>query len=476
LSKPELIVCSHRGPFVYEGAGDTLVARRGGGGLIGAVAPVISTHGGTWIAAALGDGDREFVRDFPSGRDEGGFHLRLLDLPHDVHQLHYDAVSNEVLWFLFHYLFDVPNAPLFDASFAGAWDAYRRVNELYVDAVLQAGRADAVFVNDYHLMLVGGLIRRRSRSRRPLVYFHHTPWCDPSYFSLLPEHVGAELLGGLLAYDVIGFHAQRWADSFMSCCRHFLEGARVSDDTVTWRRRSTRIVVAPVPLDTDRLEQDAEDPRTAEWMGRHDEFRRGRKLLLRVDRIDLSKNPLRGFLAFEELLARRPSLAQEAVFLALLYPSRLNVETYRRYFTDCMGVVRRVNERYQGTGSGDGPIELVFEDQYHRSLGAMRASDALLVNPVFDGLNLVAKEAAYVNERAGALILSRNAGVYEELKDASLPINPFDVSGTADAIEEALEMPMPRRKAMARRLRRSVERSSPAEWMSTQLAAAGVRL
>jgi trehalose 6-phosphate synthase len=262
----------------------------------------------------------------------------------------------------------------------------------------------------------------------------------------------------------------------MSCCRHFLEGARVSDDTVTWRRRSTRIVVAPVPLDTDRLEQDAEDPRTAEWMGRHDEFRRGRKLLLRVDRIDLSKNPLRGFLAFEELLARRPSLAQEAVFLALLYPSRLNVETYRRYFTDCMGVVRRVNERYQGTGSGDGPIELVFEDQYHRSLGAMRVCDALLVNPVFDGLNLVAKEAAYVNERAGALILSRNAGVYEELKGASLPINPFDVSGTADAIEKALEMPLDRRKAMARRLRRSVEGSSPAEWMSTQLAAAGVRL
>jgi trehalose 6-phosphate synthase len=425
----------------------------------------------------MGDGDREFAREFPEGKEQDGFQLRLLELPRAEHALHYDVVSNQYLWFLFHYLFDIANAPLFDASFARAWDAYRMVNEQYADAVAHSGRQDAVLVQDYHLMLVGGLLRGRSRSRRPLLYFHHTPWCDPEYFSLLPDHIGMEILKGLLAYDVIGFHARRWAHAFLSCCDHFLTGARVTDDGVTWRRRSSRIVVAPVPLDTERLVRDAADRRTQEWAARHDESRAGRSLLLRVDRIDLSKNPLRGFLAFEQLLERRPSLASEVLFLALLYPSRLNVETYRRYFTECTGVVRRVNERFEGkTDAAEGPIALHFEDQYHRSLGAMRVCDALLVNPVFDGLNLVAKEGAFVNDRAGTLVLSRNAGVFEELGDASIAINPFDLSGTSDAIERALEMPGAQRKRMAGRLRRLASRSSPTEWVSAQLQTAGVRL
>lgn len=432
----------------------------------------MAVHGGTWIAAAMSDGDREFAAEAPAGRAEGGFDLRLLDLPRDEHALHYDTVSNECLWFLFHYLFDIANAPRFDDSFARAWAAYRAINNRYADDVVEAGRADAVLVQDYHLMLVGDLLRARSRARRPILYFHHTPWCDPEYFSLLPDAVGAEILKAMLAYDVVGFHARRWADAFLACCERHLHGARVSGDCVTWRRRSARVLVAPVPLDTDRLSIEAADPETSEWSARHDELRTGRKLLLRVDRIDLSKNPLRGFLAFEALLERKPSLATEVLFLALLYPSRLNVETYRRYYTECTGVVRRVNERYE---QPSGPIELQFEDQYHRSLGAMRVCDALLVNPVFDGLNLVAKEGAFVNERSGSLILSRNAGVFEELGDASIAVNPFDISGTADAVERALEMPAARRRTMSRALRRKASRSSPTEWADAQLAAAGVR-
>jgi trehalose 6-phosphate synthase len=471
----ELTICSHRGPFVYERAGDTLRTSRGGGGLIGAVAPVLATHGGTWIAAAMSDGDREVARDQPEGRDEGGFLLRMLDLPRDAHTSHYDVVSNEYLWFLFHYLFDVPASPIFDASFDEAWADYRHVNELYAEAAVAADRSNVILVQDYHLMLVGAALRKMGRVRRPLLYFHHTPWCDPEYFTLLPDHVGQELLEAMLAYDVIGFHARRWADAFIACCERFLPKARIDADTVTWRKRSARIVAAPVPLDRDHLAADAADPRTQEWVARHEELRAGRKLLLRVDRIDLSKNPLRGFLAFEELLQRRPELARDIIFLALLYPSRLTVETYRRYFTECLGVVRRVNERFEKQMRGmSGPIELSFEDQYHRSLGAMRCYDALLVNPVFDGLNLVAKEGAYVNERSGALILSRNAGVFEELGASAIAINPFDLSATAAAIERAVEMPDAERERTARALRRKAARSSPTEWVRTQLSAAGL--
>lgn len=439
------------------------------------MAPVLSAHGGTWIAAAMGDHDKELARDFPDGRAEEGFSLRLLDLPHDAHSLHYDSVSNEYLWFLFHYLFDVPHAPMFDSSFRRAWEAYRHVNELYADAIVAAGRAQAVFVHDYHLILTGSFLRRRARPRRPVLYFHHTPWCEPEYFSLLPDGVRTEVLEGMLAYDVIGFHARRWADAFLRCCDRLLPGAAVSADEVAWRRRRSRVIVAPVPLDNERLAAEAADERTLEWTARHDELRAGRKMLLRVDRIDLSKNPLRGFLAFEELLERRPELAAEVVFLALLYPSRLNVETYRRYFTECLGAVRRINERFDDKAPAEGgPIELHFEDRYLRSLGAMRSCDALLVNPVFDGLNLVAKETAYVNERSSALVLSRNAGVFEELGDASIPINPFDIASTAEAIEKAIEMPDAERERAARALRRKAARSSPTEWVGIHLAAAGL--
>ncbi len=422
------------------------------------------------------DGDREVAQDHPQGLDEGGFLLRMLDLPRDAHTSHYDIVSNEYLWFLFHYLFDVPNTPVFDASFEEAWADYRHVNELYAEAALAAGQSDAILVQDYHLMLVGSVLRK-GRVRRPLLYFHHTPWCDPGYFSLLPDLIGRELLEAMLAYDVIGFHARRWADAFAACCERFLPKARVSSDVVTWGKRSARIIVAPVPLDRHHLDAEASDQRTQEWVGRHEELRGRRKLLLRVDRIDLSKNPLRGFLAFEELLQRRPDLAREVLFLALLYPSRLNVETYRRYYTECLGVVRRVNERFEKQMRGmSGPIELSFEDQYHRSLGAMRCYDVLLVNPVFDGLNLVAKEGSYVNERSGALILSRNAGVFEELGDSSIAINPFDLSATADAIGQAIDMPGAERERSARALRRKAARSSPTEWVRTQLSAAGLSL
>lgn len=432
-------------------------------------------HGGTWIAAALSDGDRAYVDEAPQGRDEGGFILRLLALPPDLHEQHYGVVSNEHLWFLFHYLFDPPNQPVFGDRFARAWEAYRRVNELYAGSVRQAGSGAVVLVEDYHLMLVGSFLRSGGRVRRPLVYFHHTPWCEPDYFSMLPAAVAEEILHSMLAYDVVGFHAQRWADAFVRCCERLLPGARVSRTRVTWRRRSTRVLAAPVPLDTARLATEMADDRTRDWAERHHEMRAGRKLLLRVDRIDLSKNPLRGFLAFETLLERRPKLAKDVVFLALLYPSRLALESYRRYFADCTGVVRRINERFEAKTDGpEGPVVLHFEDDYYRSLGAMAVYDSLLVNPVFDGLNLVAKEGVFANDRDGALVLSRNAGVFEELGAAALAVNPFDVAETADAIEHSTSMPAAERRRRAKRLKALVTRTTPESWIRAQLRAAGV--
>ena len=470
MSAAELVVCSHRGPYVFERSGNRLASRRGGGGLIGAVTPLVERFGGTWIAAALTDGDRAAAEDGVPAQD--GFTLQLLDLPRDVNTLHYDAVSNEYLWFLFHYLFDPPNMPLFDTNFSAAWDAYRHVNTLFADAVVagvSARRAGAILVQDYHLMLVPSLLRER-RIRRPVLYFHHVPWCEPDYFAVLPEEIRRQLLRGMLDCDVVGFHSKRWAQAFVACCEQFVPRARATGDRVESGRRSTRIVVAPVPIDTDGLGTEAADARTEEWAQRHDDARAGRSLLVRVDRIDLSKNPLRGFLAFEQLLERRPKLARDVFFLALLAPSRQNLEVYRRYYTACTAVVRRINDRFPDHE----PVSLHFEDDRYRSLGAMRIHDVLLVNPVYDGLNLVAKEGAFVNRTDGVLVLSENAGVFEELAKACVPVHPFDVTATADAIERALELPGADRKRLAARARKLASASTPETWGRAQLSAAGL--
>jgi trehalose 6-phosphate synthase len=467
-----LLVCSNRGPFTYEGPADAPTPKRGGGGLIGAVAPVMHGSGGTWLAAPLSDTDRELARS-SSAIEQDGFGLRFIDVPPQLHHLHYDVMSNEVLWFLFHYLFDVPHSPTFDGVFPQAWDGYREVNELFAKAVCDTP-SSAVLVQDYHFMLVGSAVRRQSRARRPLVYFHHTPWCEPDYFGLLPSAVGAEIIEAMLAYDVVGFHARRWADAFVRCCERYVRGAVVTPEGVTWKRRTTKVVVAPVPVDAPRLRAEADDPDVRSWVASHDDLRQGRKLLVRVDRIDLSKNPLRGFLAFELLLERRPELVNQVLFLALLYPSRLSVERYQTYFSECLGVVRRINERFDPKVRSDiGPIHLLFEDDFHRSLGALRLYDVLLVNPVFDGLNLVCKEGAVVNERSGPVILSRNAGAYEELAEAVVGLQPFDVPGTADAIEKALDMPDAERQKRAKKLVRLVTRTTPQQWLEAQLNAAG---
>ncbi len=235
--------------------------------------------------------------------------------------------------------------------------------------------------------------------------------------------------------------------------------------------------MSSVPLDVARLQQRAASERTDHWAERIEAERRGRKLLTRVDRIDLSKNPLRGFLAFEELCERRPEIARDVWFLALQYPSRLGVARYRKYFLECMEAVQRINDRFGDTAPGaEGPIGWRFEDDFDRSLAAMRTCDAILVNPVFDGLNLVSKETPTVNERDAALLLSRNAGVFEEVGDAAIGLDPFDVTGTADAIEEAVDMSADERRRRAERLRELATATTPEQWAREKLGAVGLSL
>ncbi len=230
--------------------------------------------------------------------------------------------------------------------------------------------------------------------------------------------------------------------------------------------------VCPLSTDPDRLAAAAGEPAVGDALDRIEDSVGGadRQVIVRVDRLELSKNLLRGFWAYEELLAQVPAHRERVVFVALAYPTRQGLPEYLAYQDEVETTVARINERW-GT-PGWTPIVLEVEDDYPRSLAALTRSDVLLINPVRDGLNLVAKEGPLINTRDGVLALSREAGAFDELADGALEVNPFDVTGTASVLARALAMDPGERRVRAKLLREAIVSRSPSGWLDRQLAAA----
>ncbi len=459
-----VVVVSNRGPVAFRVDDDgELVARRGAGGLVSGIGPVVAAAGATWIAAALSDGDR---RAAASGTvDAEGFRTRLLDIDRSDLRMSYDVVSNATLWFLHHGLWDLSRRPRFDDRWFEAWGAYRRFNRRMADAIVETAPAGAaVLVQDYHLSLVGAMVAPE-RPDLSLVHFSHTPFAPPDWLRVLPDEVGAELVGGLAANRACGFHTERWAASFRACCE--------------WAGTTTPTTfVSPLPADVEGLRTVAAGAEVAGELAALDAALGDRLLVTRVDRIELSKNLLRGFAAFEQLLVEHPEWRGRVVLGAFVYPSREGLPEYLAYRQEVEATVRRLNERL-GTPDWQ-PVLLDPSDSFPRSVAALRRADVLLVNPIRDGLNLVAKEGPAVNERGGAVVLSREAGVYDELVaagvgDAVLAVNPFDVCATATALHRALSMAPDERKGRHDRLVRAVTDRHASDWLADQLAAAGQR-
>jgi trehalose 6-phosphate synthase len=454
VQRPVVIV-SNRGPVSFVEEDGRLAARRGAGGLVSGILPVVEGTGATWVAAAMSDGDR---RAAGQGAVEAeGLRTRLLVIDPDTYRLAYDVVDNETLWFVLHGLFDLPRAPTFGTGFRQAWSAYRTVNARYADTLADETPSGAiVLVQDFHLALLG----RDLAERRPdlvTVHFSHTPFATPDWLRVLPHRVAEELLAGMSAFRACGFHTQRWARDFGDCCRDLLA-------------LTPRTFVSPLPADAAAMEEAAASDACAA-AGRELDAELGDRLVVgRVDRIELSKNIVRGFEAFDDLLERFPEWRGRVVFAASVYPSRGGLADYRRYQAEVDAVVERVNARW-GTGEWT-PILYDTRDDYPRSVALLQRTDVLLVNPLRDGLNLVAKEGALVNRRDGVLCLSPEAGVWSELGEVALPVRPFDVAGTADQLDAALRMSPGDRARHAAALRDLAARRGPADWFADQLAAA----
>ncbi len=461
------IVVSNRGPLTFRaGADGALVPVPAAGGLASSLHRILAGSGTTWASVTMGAPDREAVAR--GLMHEDGLDLLPVVIDDETYRQAYDVVANTTLWYCHHHLFDLPHRPRFDRHWRVAWEGYRAYNRAMADVVTaRAGEGEAVFVQDYHFSLLGRMLAEERPDLRT-VHFLHTPFAAPDMLAVLPDDVVAELLDGMAGYSACGFHCHQWEAGFAAC--YAAAG-----------RRAPRTFVAPLGPDAGVLEDEAATPECAAAGAALRAEVGGRRIIVRTDRMEPSKNIVRGMLAFEELLTAHPEWHGQVVHVAFAYPSRQGLAEYLAYAADVEHTAERINHAFgaaAASGSGpDGwtPIVLSVEDDRARSLAALTLSDVLLVNPVRDGLNLVAKEGPLLNAADGVLVLSHQAGAWEELALAgggALGVNPFDVAGTADALHAALVMGAPERVGRAAALRTAVRGRTAADWWADQLAAA----
>jgi trehalose 6-phosphate synthase len=493
-----ILVASNRGPvsFAVTEDGD-LNARRGGGGLVSGLSSVSSDEEQVWVCAALSDGDRIAARRSPRGRldraglMDPGIPVRMLDIGPGILHAAYNAVANSTLWFIHHMLYATPTAPVFAEKFAADWDAYRAYNRAFAEALAEeAGPQGHVVVQDYHLCLVPAMLRELRPDLR-IGHFSHTPWAPPDYFRILPDHVGDAILEGMLGADYLGFLTERWALAFVDCCtRRFgaadhgpgeagADGgpALLANTPPEQPRGPVRVGVHGLGVDAaslvERARRDDVEDRLAGLRAAvgEDPETGPRQVIVRVDRTELSKNIVRGLEAYALLLRRHPEWLGRVVHVAFAYPSRTDLAEYRDYTAAVTRLAKEIEEEFARPGWQ--PLILHVEDDFARSLAAYRMADVAVVNPIRDGMNLVAKEIPIVASATGGactLVLSREAGAAAEMSEDALMVNPYDVCATAEALHTALKMDSAERRARCGRLAAAGSALPPQRWFADQLA------
>jgi trehalose 6-phosphate synthase len=469
-----LVLVSKRGTVTFETDGSIL---RGTGGLVTALSGLASHRDAVWIASTMTDGDelkaeeeagRAFAVRSPAG---GEYEVRLVHSDPDAYDRFYNIFANPMLWFIQHYLWDLSNAPDIRRNEVEAFEfGYNVVNEDLARAVVEEieGQDEpVVMVHDYHLYTLPALVRR-ARPDAFLHHFIHIPWTQPDAWRVLPNRIREDIFHGILANDIIGFHTQSYRRNFLQCCRELV------DVEVDWERsvvhfedREVWVRAYPLPIDARATLEVAQHARTRQFEAELLARRRDH-LILRVDRADLSKNVLRGFSAYDLFLEQHPEFSERVTFLAQLMPSRTDVPEYAEYLERIEALVAVVNHRH---GTPDWmPIHLKLRDDLEEAVAAYKHYDVLLVNAMFDGMNLVAKEGPLVNERSGVSILSENTGAHEELGEYALSVNPFDIQELADSIHAALTMPADERTRRLAGLKAIVTARNPGDWVDDQLA------
>ena len=469
-----LVLVSNRGPVTFQDDG---TVKRGTGGLATALIGLASHRDAVWIASAMTDRDVEVAEEhggkaFEIEAPEGGeFRVRFVASDPEAYDRFYNIFANPMLWFIQHYLWDQSNAPDIRRHEVEAFEfGYNVVNEDLAEAVLDeidGLEEPVVMVHDYQLYTLPGIVRR-ARPDAFLHHFVHIPWTQSDSWRVLPKKIRDEIYHGLLSNDIIGFHTRSYRRNFLQCCRDLLDlDVDMERGVVELDGREVWVRAYPLPIDWRATQAVAARPGVAEFerelLARRRDFS-----ILRVDRADLSKNVLRGFTGFDIFLEQHPEFAERITFTAQLMPSRTDVPEYAEYLERIEALVAVVNHRH---GTTDWmPIHLKLRDDLDEAVASYKHYDVMMVNAMFDGMNLVAKEGPLVNERDGVSILSENTGAHEELGEFALSVNPFDVQELADSIYAALAMPAAERARRAAGLKEIVTSRDPGDWIDEQVA------
>src|ERR671914_38998 len=453
------IVVSNRGPVTFtRGESGEREHSRGAGGLVTALNAVLRrAENAVWIASAQSEEDVAVSKE-PAPYEVEDLRVRFVEHDPEAYDLMYNELANPLLWFVQHGLYDLPYSPALGDETKRAWEeGYVPVNRNFATAVVETAAdqdSPTVLLHDYQLYMTPLFVRERLGAGAFLSLFVHIPWPEPDLWRVLPAYVRAGVLESLLQVNVVAFHTHRYARNFAETAVAVLGvEADVEGGVIHHNGREVWVRAYPISIDPSEFEELAQSEAVLEQEKPVKDL--PGKLLLRVDRTDLSKNVVRGFLAYGRMLERHPEMRGEVTFLAQLQPSRTDVPEYAAYMEAVGRTAEEINERH-GTESWR-PIELFMEDNFPRSVAAYKNFDVLLVNAVRDGMNLVAKESMIVNEKDGVLVLSENAGAHEELGEQAL------------AIHEALTMPQEERRRRAEALRETVRSNTIEDWVEAQM-------
>jgi trehalose 6-phosphate synthase len=466
LGKGHLIVVSNREPYVHEMKDGEVSWTRPASGLVTAVDPIMRAVGGTWIAHGSGSADRKVVD--PDGRvmvppDRPRYALRRVWLTEEEERGYYYGFANETLWPLCHVVYVRPTFRSRD------WELYKAVNAHFCRAVLEEAPPKAtVWVHDYHLALLPALLKA-ARPDLTVAHFWHIPWPSSEVFRICPWQ--REILEGLLANDVLGFHIRYHCDNFLDAVSRELEvNVDRERSAVTYRGHTTLVRPFPISVDAEQIGADSQEEDVAREMVRlREQYGLVReKIAVGLDRFDYTKGIPERLLAVERFFELNPEWRGRLVFVQAGVPSRSRIPAYRSVWRRIEHLVRRINQRH---GTKDwAPVVLLPEHLSRTAIHALyRIADCLMVTSLHDGMNLVAKEyVASRTEGDGALVLSQFTGAAREFPEAFL-VNPYNLDGTAERLAAALTMPEPQRRQRMARLRERVLEWNIYRWAGAAL-------
>ena len=478
LADKSLILASNRGPVEHQVSGEGRTeARRGSGGVVTALNSLAQMLEFTWVASAIGEGDRKASENSAGGRLKSPLpghqiYTRFVVTPRRVYHKYYNIFCNPLLWFLQHYMWNSPYNPNLDANVHDAWkEGYVEVNRAFAAAVVEEAQQNSgtpvIMIHDYHLYLAPDFIRE-TLPDAIIHHFTHIPWPTPRYWQLLPSFMLQRICKSLCASDIVGFQTTHDVRNFLDSCEEFLPECQIDyvNRVVDLDGRRTLVRAYPISIDADEIRRIANSPRALDYEQKLKPMC-NEHTIVRVDRAEPSKNVVRGFKAFGLLLSRYPEFQGRVNFLAFLVPSRTHIRQYQRYMDEIQQVIKEINTTYE-TDSWT-PITTFMENNYTQAIAGMKLYDVMLVNAVIDGMNLVAKEGPIVNGREGVLILSETTGAYKQLHEGALSVSPSDIEGTMQAMHQALTMSTEERGQRSLALSKIIEEEDINNWLCTQL-------